>query len=48
VYVFCILVAEVSQGIVAYGADKGVGVSGTTAEKSIGQMIDGVTDSYDV
>jgi 2-keto-4-pentenoate hydratase/2-oxohepta-3-ene-1,7-dioic acid hydratase in catechol pathway len=36
--------------IVAYGTVKGVGVGGTTAEKSIGQMIrvDEVTDRYDV
>jgi hypothetical protein len=33
VYVFGILAAEVSLGVVAYGADKGVGVGGTTAEK---------------
>jgi tRNA A37 threonylcarbamoyltransferase TsaD len=48
VYVFDILAVEVSKGIVAYGTDKVVGVGGTTAEKSIGQMIDEVTDRYDV
>jgi hypothetical protein len=48
VYVFGILAAEISKGIVACGADKWVGVCGTTAEKSIGQMIDEVTDRYDV
>jgi hypothetical protein len=47
VYVFGILAVEVSQGIVTCGTDKGVGVGGTTAEKSIGQMIDEVTDRYD-
>jgi hypothetical protein len=40
VYVFVILAVEVSYGTVAYGADKGVGVGGTTAEKSSGEMID--------
>jgi hypothetical protein len=48
VYVFGILAAEVSYCIVAYGADKGVGVGGTTAEKTSGQMIDEVTDRYEM
>jgi hypothetical protein len=33
VYVFLILVMEVSQGVVSYGADEGVGVDRATAEK---------------
>jgi hypothetical protein len=42
VYVFLILAMEVSNGVVSYGADNGVGVGRATAEKVIGQMINKV------
>jgi hypothetical protein len=48
VYVFGILAVEVSYGIIAYGSDKGVELGGAIAEKSIGQMVDEVTDRYDI
>jgi hypothetical protein len=48
VYVFLILVMEVSQGVVSYGADEGIGVGRATAEKVIGQIINEVADRCDV
>jgi hypothetical protein len=48
VYVFLILVMEISYGVVSYEADKGVGVGRATAEKVIGQMINEVVDRCDV
>ena len=47
-YVFLILAMEVSQGVVSYGADEGVGMGRATAEKIIGQMINEFADRCDV
>ena len=48
VYVFLVLAMEVSQGVVSYGADEGVGVGRATVEKVSGKMINEVADRSDV
>jgi hypothetical protein len=48
VYVFLVLVMEVSEGIVSYGAVDGVRVGRATAENVIGQMINEFVDRCDV
>ena len=46
--VFFILTLKVGQGVIPYGANKGIWVGWTNAEEFIGQMIDKVTDRRNV
>jgi hypothetical protein len=48
VYVFLVLAMGISQGVVSYGADEGVGLGRATAEKVISQMINEVADRCDI
>jgi hypothetical protein len=48
VYVFLILVMKVSQGVVSYGTDEGVGVDRASVEKVSSQMANEVADRSDV
>jgi len=48
VYVFLILVMKVSQGVVSYETDEGVGVGRASVEKVSGQMVNEVADRCDV
>ena len=48
VYVFLVLVMKVSQGVVFYGMDEGVGVGRASVEKVSSQMVNEVADRSDV
>ena len=48
VYVFLILVMKVSQGVVSYGTDEGVGVGRASVEKVSSQMVNEVAGGCDV